>query len=104
MKVDQRKKVSAFQTDFQKEFGVGIRLYNGRKKLAPGELGAGDDVALKSLTEKGAKGGDMNFGGNTKVKNVEKSFMDQMGIKVQVENAKGGLANDEVTLASLTKK
>ena len=29
--------------------------------------------------------------------------MEQMGIKVQVENAKGGLANDDATLASLTK-
>tara|TARA_B100002051_G_C16660241_1_gene598724 strand:- start:692 stop:1003 length:312 start_codon:yes stop_codon:yes gene_type:complete len=103
MKVDQRKKVSAFQKDFQKEFGVGIRLYKGRKKLAPGELEAGDDVALKSLTEKGSKGGAMDFGGNTKVKNVEKAFMEQMGIKVQVENKKGGLADDDATLASLKK-
>ena len=103
MKVDQRKKVSAFQKDFEKEFGVGIRLYNGRKKLAPGALEAGDDVAIKSLTEKGAKGGDLSFGGNTKVKSVEKAFADQMGIKVQVENKKGGLANDEATLASLIK-
>tara|TARA_B100000315_G_C14509155_1_gene556116 strand:+ start:95 stop:406 length:312 start_codon:yes stop_codon:yes gene_type:complete len=103
MKVDQRKKVSAFQADFEKEFGVGIRLYKGRKKLEPGKLEAGDDVALKSLTEKGAKGGAMEFGGNTKVKNVEKAFMEQMGIKTQVQNAKGGLADDEATLASLTK-
>ncbi len=103
MKVDQRKKVSSFQADFEKEFGVGIRLYKGRKKLEPGKLDAADDVALKSLTEKGAKGGDMNFGGNTKVRNVEKAFMDQMGIKAQVQNAKGGLADDEATLASLKK-
>ena len=66
MKVDQRKKVSAFKKDFKKEFGVGIRVYKGRH-LA-------DDVALKSLTEKGAKGGSIDFGGNTKVKNVEKIF------------------------------
>ena len=95
MKVDQRKKVSAFQKDFKKEFGVGIRVYKGRH-LA-------DDVALKSLTEKGAKGGSVNFGGNTKVKNVEKIFMDAMGIKVQVEDKKGGLADNDATLASLIK-
>ena len=95
MKVDQRKKVGAFQKDFKKEFGVGIRVYKGRH-LA-------DDVALKSLTEKGAKGGSVNFGGNTKVKNVEKAFKDAMGIKVQVENKKGGLANNDVTLASLIR-
>ena len=45
----------------------------------------------------------MDFGGNTKVKNVEKAFMEQMGIKVQVEDKKGGLADDNATLASLTK-
>jgi hypothetical protein len=95
MNVDQRKKVSSFQSDFKSEFGVGIRVYKG-VKLA-------DDVALKSLTAKGAKGGAIDFGGNTKVKSVEKAFKDQMGIKVQVEDKKGGLANNDATLASLIK-
>ena len=95
MKVDQRKKVSAFQKDFKKEFGVGIRVYKGRHLAG--------DVALKSLTEKGAKGGSIDFGGNTKVKNVEKIFTDAMGIKVQVEDKKGDLANNDVTLASLIR-
>jgi hypothetical protein len=95
MKVDQRKKVSSFQSDFKAEFGVGIRVYKG-VKLA-------DDVAIKSLTAKGSPGGDINFGGNTKVKNVEKVFKDEMGIKVQVENKAGGLADNDATLASLLK-
>mgnify|MGYP001359105171 CR=1 FL=1 len=103
MKVDQRKKVSSFQKDFQEEFGVGIRLYKGRKKLAPGKLEASDDVALKTLTEKGSKGGELNFHGRTKVKNVEAAFMEQMGIKVQVEDKNGGLADDDASLASLKK-
>ena len=93
MKVDQRKKVSAFQNQFKSEFGVGIRVYKGRH-LA-------DDVAIKSLTEKGARGGAIDFGGNTKVKNVEKAFMDEMGIRVQVEDKKGDLADNNSTLASL---
>jgi len=95
MKIDQRKKVSSFQEDFKKEFGVGIRVYKGRK-FAP-------DVALRELTPPGAKGGEISFSGNTKVKTVEKKLMDEMGIKVQVENADGGLADDEATLASLRK-
>ncbi len=95
MKVDQRKKVSAFQSQFKREFGVGIRVYKGRH-LA-------DDVAIKSLTEKGARGGAIDFGGNTKVKNVEKAFMDEMGIRVQVEDKKGKLADNNSTLASLRK-
>ena len=95
MKVDQRKKVSAFQSQFKREFGIGIRVYKGRH-LA-------DDVALKSLTDKGAKGGAISFGGNTKIKNVEKAFMDAMGIRVQVEDKKGKLADNNSTLASLRK-
>lgn len=95
MKIDQRKKVSAFQTQFKAEFSVGIRVYKGRH-LA-------DDVALKTLTEKGSRGGSINFGGGTKVKNVEKAFMEEMGIRVQVENNKGALADNNATLASLRK-
>ena len=95
MKVDQRKKVSAFQNAFRKEFGVGVRVYKGRH-LA-------DDVALKTLTAKGAKGGVVDFGGNTKVKNVEQAFKTEMGITIQVEDKAGGLADNNSTLASLKR-
>ena len=95
MKVDQRKKVSSFQKQFMDEFGVGIRVYKGRPR-AP-------DVAMKSLTAKGSRGGEISFGGNTKVKNVEKAFLDEMGIAVQVEDKKGDLADNNATLASLKK-
>jgi hypothetical protein len=95
MKVDQRKKVSSFQKQFKDEFGVGIRVYKGRH--------IADDVAMKSLTAKGSRGGDIDFGGGTKVKNVEKAFKEEMGIKVQVEDKKGGLADNNATLASLKR-
>ena len=94
MKVDLRKKVSGFQAEFKKEFGVGIRVYNGAKFA--------EDVALK-LIAKGAAGGSIEFGGRTLVKNVEKAFQENFGIKVQVETKDGKLANDDVTLASLKK-
>ncbi len=95
MKVDQRKKVSSFKAQFKDEFGVGIRVYKGRHR-AP-------DVSLKSLTEKGSRGGEINFGGRTMVKNVEKAFLDAMGIKVQIEDKSGGLADNNASLASLRK-
>lgn len=95
MKVDQRKKVSDFQAQFKQEFGVGIRVYKGRH--------IADDVAMKSLTEKGSKGGEIDFHGKTLVKNVEAAFMDAMGIKVQIEDQNGDLANNGATLASLNK-
>ena len=95
MKVDQRKRVSSFKAQFKDEFGVGIRVYKGRHR-AP-------DVSLKSLTEKGSRGGEINFGGRTMVKNVEKAFLDAMGIKVQIEDKSGDLANNTASLASLRK-
>ena len=96
MKVDQRKKVGDFQADFKAEFGVGIRVYSSMNK---GANKAGD-VALHTLNEAGTKGGDIDFGGNTKVRNVEDAFK-AFGIQVQVENKAGGLADNEATLASL---
>lgn len=95
MKVDLRKKVSALQDEFKNEFGVGIRVYKG-VKFAP-------DVALKELIEPGHKGGDIEFGGNTKVKTVEQAFLDTYGIKIQVEDKNGKLADNNATLASLLK-
>ena len=95
MKVDQRKRVSSFKAQFKDEFGVGIRVYKGRHR-AP-------DVSLKSLTEKGSRGGEINFGGRTMVKNVEKKFLDAMGIKVQIEDKSGNLADNTASLASLRK-
>ena len=95
MKVNQKKKVSDFQAQFLAEFGVKIRVYKG-KHLA-------DDVAMHTLTPKGSKGGEIDFHGKTLVKNVEKAFEDAMGIKVQVEDKSGGLADNDATLASLSK-
>ncbi len=95
MKVDQRKRVSSFKAQFKDEFGVGIRVYKGRHR-AP-------DVSLKSLTAKGSRGGEIDFGGGTKVKNVEKAFLDAMGIAVQIEDKAGDLADNNATLASLKR-
>ena len=93
MKVDQRKKVSAFQSDFKAEFGIGVRVYKGRKFA--------EDVPLKNITEPGSKGGDVEFHGKTKVKTIEKMFKEEMGITIQIEDKKGDLADNEATLASL---
>ncbi len=95
MKIDQRKKVNSFQKQFKDEFGVGIRVYKGRHR-AP-------DVAMKTLTAKGSRGGEISFSGNTKVKSVEKAFLDEMGITVQVEDKNGDLADNNATLASLKR-
>ncbi len=96
LKVDGRNKVKKLKEEFKKEFGVSIRVYYGAKF-------ADDDATLASIRAEGAKGGDFEVHGNTKVGNVEKQFMDTLGIKVQIENAAGGLANNDETLAAQRK-
>ena len=95
MKVDQRKKVSDLQAQFEAEFGVKLRVYKGSAFA--------DDVVLGTLSPPGTRGGEIDFGTNTKVGNVEKAFMKEMGIKVQVERANGKLADNDKTLAAAAK-
>jgi len=97
MKVDLRKKVKDFQEEFKSEFGLGVRIYASMNK---GANKADPEAQLFTLNEAGTKGGDMDFAGNTKVKNVEEAFT-SVGIQIQVEDKNGKLADNEATLASL---
>ena len=94
LKVDGRMKVDTFKDNFKETFGVTIRVYKG-PRFADG------DVTLSSIRSEDAKGGTISINGKTHVKNVEKMFEDEMGIKVQVENSDGALADNNVSLSSL---
>ncbi len=97
LKVSGRQKVKSLKEAFKKEFGVSIRVYNGKKF-------ADDDATLASIRAEGASGGgDFEVHGNTKVGNVEKQFKSDLGITIQIENAAGALADNNVTLGSLKK-
>ncbi len=90
-----RKKVGTFKKEFKAAYGVGIRIYNGVKF-------ADDDASLASVrTEK--KEGEIAINAKMLAGNLEKKFMEQLGVKVQVENKDGELADNSVTLASLCK-
>ena len=93
VKVDQRKDVKDFKAQFKGEFGVGVRVFRGQHIVSAGRL--------QSLTAEGSRGGKISFGGQTKVKNVEKQFLDTMGIKVEILDKGGDLADNNATLASL---
>ncbi len=95
MKVDQRKDVRDFKAQFKDEFGVRVRVFRDGHIVSAGPL--------HSLTAKDSRGGEINFGGQTKVKSVEKAFLDEMGITVQVEDKNGDLADNNATLASLKR-
>ena len=95
--VSGRQKVKSLKENFKKEFGVNIRVYNGKKF-------ADDDATLASIRSDDApKSGDFEVHGNTKVGNVEKQFKESLGITVQIENKAGDLADNAATLASLKK-
>ncbi len=97
MKISGRMKVKSLKDEFKKEFGVSVRVYKGKQF-------ADDSATLASIRAEGAPAkGDFEVRGNTKVGNVEKQFKDQLGITIQIEDATGALADNNVTLASLKK-
>lgn len=98
LSVNGRQKVKTLKEAFKNEFGVSIRVYNGKKF-------ADDDATLASIRAEGAPGkADFDVHGRTKVGNVEKQFKETLGISVQIENAAGELADNDVSLASLKKE
>jgi len=96
VKVSGQMKVATLKKDFKEAFGAGIRIYNGKKF-------ADDNATLASIRAKDAKGGDISIVGQTKVGNVENAFKEEMGITIQIENKDGELADNNVTLGSLSK-
>lgn len=89
--------VSSLKTRFKDAFGVEIRVYNGVKFAA-------EDATLASVRVEGKGGGkEFSVHGNTKVGNVEKAFLENVGVRIQIENADGGLADNEVTVGSLRR-
>jgi len=98
-KITGRMKVKYVIERFKETFSTGIRFYNGSKFADP-------DATIASLRngKSEIKGGkDIAIRGNMLVKNVEKLIEDEFGVKVQVEDTQGNLADNNVTLASLTK-
>lgn len=90
-----RTKVGTFKKDFLEAYGVGIRIYDGVKF-------ADESVSLASVrTEK--KSGKITINAKMLVGNLEKKIMDELGVKVQIENKNGKLADNSVTLVSLGK-
>jgi len=95
--VSGRQKVKTLKEAFKNEFGVTIRVYHGKKF-------ADDGDTLASIRAEGAPGkGDFEVHGRTKVGNVEKQFLETLGIRVKLENADGGLADKTISLAQLKK-
>ena len=93
LNINGRMKVKTLRADFKKEFGLTLRVYDGRSF-------ADDDSTLAAIRKGDSKGGEFGPRKNTKVGNLEDKIMDMFGIKTQVAGSDDSyLCNNDLTLA-----
>ena len=86
-------KVKTLRADFKKEFGLALRIYDGRSF-------ADDNATLASIRKGDSVGGEFAPQRNTKVGNLEDKIMDMFGIKTQVAGSDDSyLCDNDLTLA-----
>ncbi len=90
-------KVSTFKNAFRDAFGVDVRVYHGAKF-------ADTDATLSSIRSGDSRGQSIAVHGRTKVGNVEKKFLEDLGIRIQIENRDGGLADNNLGLTELQRE
>ncbi len=91
--VSGRMKVKTLKDAFKKEFGIGVRVYKGKKF-------ADDDDTLASIRTGDTKGGEFSVKGNMKVGNAETKFKESFGISIQIEDKEGNLADNGMTITA----
>lgn len=98
MKVSGKMKVKTLKAQFHEEFGLTLRVYDGKSF-------AGDDATLASIRKGESKGGELSPRKNMKISNLEKNLMDMFGIKVQVSGSDDSyLCDNNDTLAKAEAK
>ena len=93
LNINGRMKVKTLKADFQKEFGLSLRVYEG--------VSFADDAATLASIRKGdSKGGEFSPQRNTKLGNLEEKILELFGIKVQVAGSDDSyLCDNDKTLA-----
>lgn len=85
-------KVSTLQSRFLKEFGLTLRIYDGRSFADP-------DQTLAQVRKKKGSGNDLSVAKNMKVGNLEDKFEAEFGLKVQVAGSDDSyLCDNDLTL------
>lgn len=98
MNINGRMKVKTLRAEFKEEFGLILRIYDGRSF-------ADDNSTLASIRKGDNKGGDFSPRKSTKVGNLEDKIMDKFGIKVQISGSDDSyLCNNDLTLAKALDK
>ena len=94
LNINGRMKVKTLKKDFLSEFGLSLRLYDGKTF-------ADEDSTLASIRKGDAKGSDFSVKGNMKVGNLEKKILNEFGIKSQIAGSDDSyLCKNELTLTA----
>jgi len=92
MDINGRMKVKTLKSQFKDEFGLTLRVYDGRSF-------AGDDATLASIRKGDSKGGEFTPRKNTKVGNLEDKIQEMFGIKTQIAGSDDSyLCDNDMTL------
>jgi len=94
-KINSINNVSTIVSRFKKEFGGGLKIYDGRK-IASGDTKIGD-LAKGSI----ARGSEVSANGNLLVRTFEQRVKEVYGLRVNVTYASGRNADDNTKLADL---
>ena len=92
LSITGQMKVSTLQEGFLKEFGLTLRVYDGREFADPSQT-------LAQVRKKKGSGKDLSVAKNMKVGNLEDKFEVEFGLKVQVAGSDDSyLCKNELTL------
>jgi ankyrin repeat protein len=92
LSITGQMKVSTLQEGFLKEFGLTLRVYDGRAFADPTQT-------LAQVRKKKGSGKDLSVAKNMKVGNLEDKFEEEFGLKVQVAGSDDSyLCKDELSL------
>ena len=94
MNINGRMKVKTLKAEFKSEFGLSLRVYDGRSF-------ADDNSTLASIRKGDNKGDNFSPQKNTKVGNLEDKIVDMFGSKVQISGSDDSyLCDNDLTLAA----
>ncbi|MDR1623602.1 MAG: hypothetical protein LBS04_01315 [Tannerellaceae bacterium] len=98
LSVSGRMKVKSLKKDFKDEFGISLRVYNGKRF-------ADDEVTLANIRrEAQTSRGDLKVNGNMQIGTFETKFKEIFGITVQVADVNDSkLLDDSLTLSAAKK-
>ena len=92
MNINGRMKVKTLRSDFMKEFGLTIRVYDGRSF-------ADEDATLASIRKGDSKGGEFSPKRNSKVGLLENKIEELFGLKTQIAGSDDSyLCDNDLTL------